>query len=39
MDIDHNFAEKENEKFWDEVAPIHFKSYNIAWISQKNLLN
>jgi len=24
-----NFAEKENEKFWDEVAPIHFKSYNI----------
>jgi len=29
MKTDNNFAEKENEKFWDEVAPIHFKSYNI----------
>jgi len=32
--MDNNFAEKENEKFWDEVAPIHYKSYNIDALRQ-----
>jgi len=34
MNMDNNFAEKQNEKFWDEVAPIHFKSYNIDALRQ-----
>jgi 2-polyprenyl-3-methyl-5-hydroxy-6-metoxy-1,4-benzoquinol methylase len=27
-------AERENIKFWDEVAPVHYKSYNIAALLQ-----
>jgi 2-polyprenyl-3-methyl-5-hydroxy-6-metoxy-1,4-benzoquinol methylase len=30
MAIDNDKAEKQNQLFWDEVAPVHFKSYDIA---------
>jgi 2-polyprenyl-3-methyl-5-hydroxy-6-metoxy-1,4-benzoquinol methylase len=31
-------AEKMNQKFWDEIAPVHEKSYNIAKLKNKDSL-